>query len=357
MEQISVTIDGRQLEGRSGQTVLALALENGIDIPHLCYDPRLSAVGACRLCLVDIEGARGPQAACTRRIEPGMVIVTENDEIRRLRKTVLELLMSEHGARCLTCDDDGECELQRYAYRYQVNADRFADVTPRHVTHNYTQESRAIVYNPAKCIKCSRCVRMCAELQQDHALVLSGRAMGVAVTTAFDLPLNDTTCVLCGNCVLTCPTGALYEKSARNRGQARDLEKVRTTCTFCGVGCQVDLGVDRAANTVVRVSSEPGVVPNDGTLCVKGHFATAFISDPERLTTPLIRRDGELQPASWPEAIGVVAERFGKIKAESGPDAVAGLASAKCSNEDNYVFQKFMRAGVGTNNVDHCARL
>jgi len=357
MEKISVTINGRELEGLRDQTILDLALENDIDIPHLCYDPRLSAVGACRLCLVEIEGQRGLQTSCTRQIEPGMVIRTDTDEIRRLRKTVLELLMSEHGARCLTCDDDGECELQRYAYEYQINPDRFADVTPVRTTRNYTQESKAIHYDPSKCIRCGRCVRMCAEVQQDHALVLSGRAMDVAVTTAFDLPLNETTCETCGNCVLACPTGALYEVAAKRRGQTRDLEKVRTTCAYCGVGCQMDLCVDREANSIVRVTSEPGVIPNDGMLCIKGHFATEFVSDSERLTTPLVRRDGNLEPASWPEAIKLVAEHFAKIKAESGPNAIAGLSSAKCTNEENHVFQKFMRAAVGTNNVDHCARL
>jgi len=175
-----------------------------------------------------------------------------------------------------------------------------------------------------------------------HALTFKNRAAETEVTTAFDLPLNDSTCVLCGQCVSTCPTGALYDRSAKGQGQAKDLVRTRTTCVYCGVGCQIDLNVNPKKNRIVRVTSEVGCIPNDGNLCVKGRFGMDFVGHPERLTTPLIRR---------------IAEKLTKIKSESGPDSIAGLSSAKCTNEDNYVFQKLIRAGIGTNNVDHCARL
>jgi formate dehydrogenase alpha subunit len=190
-----------------------------------------------------------------------------------------------------------------------------------------------------------------------HALTFKNRAADTVVTTAFDVPLNESSCVLCGQCISTCPTGALYERSAIGEGQAKDLIKTRTTCVYCGVGCQIDLNVNPKKNLIVRVTSEVGCIPNDGNLCVKGRFGMDFVGHPDRLTTPLIRRNGRFEKATWDEAIGLIAEMLKKIKAESGPESIAGLSSAKCTNEDNYVFQKFIRAGIGTNNVDHCARL
>jgi len=340
LAEVKLTIDGKQITARPGQTVLQAAQNNGIDIPNLCYDPRLSPSGACRLCLVEIEGARGLQASCAFEVREGLVVKTDTEEIREIRKTILELLFAEHKGRCTVCDDNGNCALQRYAYEYQLD-----------------EGNLAMVYDPGKCIRCGRCVRICSEVQMANALTFKNRAAETEVTTAFDLPLNESTCVLCGQCISTCPTGALYDRSAKGMGQAKDLVKTRTTCVYCGVGCQIDLNVNPKNNRIVRVTSEIGCVPNDGNLCVKGRFGMDFVGHPERLTTPLIRRNGKLEEAGWDEAIDLVAEKLKKIKSESGPDSIAGLSSAKCTNEDNYVFQKFIRAGIGTNNVDHCARL
>jgi len=193
-------------------------------------------------------------------------------------------------------------------------------------------------------------------MRQDMRRGANGRS-AVEISTAFDLPLNDTTCELCGQCVSTCPTGALYETAARGLGQARDLTRTTTTCPYCGVGCQLDLNVSRKTGRIVRATSKAGCVPNDGNTCVKGRFGLDFVHSPERLTTPLIRENGSLREATWDEALTLVAERMGEIKAESGPDALAGLSSAKTTNEENYIMQKFVRAALGTNNVDHCARL
>jgi formate dehydrogenase alpha subunit len=190
-----------------------------------------------------------------------------------------------------------------------------------------------------------------------HALTFRNRAATVEVSTAFDIPLHESTCVLCGQCISTCPTGALYERSAKGLGQAKDVVRTRTTCVYCGVGCQIDLNVNPKTNRLVRVTSEVGCVPNNGNLCVKGRFGMEFVGHPDRLTTPLIKRNGTFETASWDEAIRLIAGKLKTIKAETGPDSIAGLSSAKCTNEDNYVFQKFIRAGIGTNNVDHCARL
>ena len=357
MPEITVTINGRELTGRPGQTVLELALENGIEIPNLCHDPRLVPTGSCRLCLVEVEGQRAPVAACSFEIAPQMVVKTETEEIRAIRKTVLELLFYEHTGVCTTCDENGDCKLQRYGYEYQLADEVFAAGPAAEHCDNYTTGNAALRYDPGKCIRCGRCIRICQEVQMDHALTFKERAGDAEVSTAFDMPLNDSTCELCGQCISTCPTGALYERPALGKGQCKDLKRTRTTCVYCGVGCQIDLNISCAKNEIVRVTSPVGCVPNDGNLCVKGRFGMEFVNSSKRLTSPLIKRNGEFHEATWDEAIDYVAARLNEIKAAHGPDSIGGLSSAKCTNEENYVFQKFMRTAVGTNNVDHCARL
>ena len=357
MSEITIIINGAEVIGRVGQTILEAALENDIDIPNLCYDMRLKPTGACRMCIVQVQGQRGFVASCAFEIAPGLVVRTDTNEIREIRKTIMELLFYEHRASCTTCDEFGNCKLQQYAYEYQLSEDLFAGQSCSEPVENYTTGNIAIEYNPNKCIRCGRCIRICEEVQMDSALTFKGRAAAVEVSTAFDMPLNDSTCELCGQCISSCPTGALYERAAKGKGQCKDLERTRTTCPYCGVGCQIDLNVNPKTNEIVRVTSEVGCIPNNGNLCVKGRFGMDFVGHEARLTNPLIKRDGKFEEASWPAAIKLVAERLGKIKTESGADSIAGLSSAKCTNEDNYLFQKFMRAAIGTNNVDHCARL
>lgn len=356
MSESTVTINTRRLTGRAGQTILELALANGIEIPNLCHDPRLKPTGACRLCLVDVAGQRGPVPACTFEIADGMTVQTETEEIRAIRKTILELLFAEHRGVCTTCDEDGNCLLQKYGYEYQIPDAAFAVPELVETAANYTSDNEAIRYRPEKCIRCGRCIRICQEVQMDSALTFKDRAAGVEVTTAFDMPLNESTCELCGQCISTCPTGALYERLAQGKGQGKDLKRTRTTCVYCGVGCQMDLNVN-AEHEIVRVTSPVGVMPNNGNLCVKGRFGMEFVGSEKRLTTPLIRRNGQLREATWDEAIAHVVGRLKEIKSAHGPDSIGGLSSAKCTNEENYVFQKFIRAAIGTNNVDHCARL
>jgi len=358
MSEFKLTIDGREMTAREGQTILQVALANGIDIPHLCYDPRLTPTGACRLCLVEIEGQAGLHTSCTRLAEPGMVVRTETEAVVRSRKSTLEMLLSEHNVSCTTCDADGDCLLQDYAYRYQAAEDRFARLPNASAEPDtYTAGHKGIIYDPSKCVRCQRCVKICAEVEMVEALTLKGRALDVEVSTAFDLPLNDSACETCGLCVSACPTGALWERVAVGQGRAKDLVKVRTTCPYCGVGCQIDLNVNPRTNRIVRVTSEPGCIPNDGNMCVKGRFGLDFVHARDRLTTPLIRENGQLRPAPWDEAIGLVASRFRAMLDEHGPDALAGLSSAKTSNEENYLLQKFVRVVFGSNHVDHCARL
>ncbi|MBA7473917.1 Periplasmic nitrate reductase [subsurface metagenome] len=357
MGEPSVTINGNELIGQTGQSVLELALANGIEIPNLCHDPRLIPSGSCRLCLVDVEGQNGPVCACTCQIQPGMVVRTETEEIRAIRKTILELLFYEHRGTCTTCDENGNCKLQRYAYEYQLGDDIFQQPASGERRENYTTGNEALEYDVDKCIRCGRCIRICEEVQADSALTFKSRAASVEVTTAFDIPLNDSTCELCGQCISSCPTGALYERAAKGRGQCKDLLRTRTTCPYCGVGCQIDLNINPKTDEIIRITSEVGCIPNNGNLCVKGRFGMDFVTSDERLTDPLIKRNGKFEKATWEEAIQFVAERLKHIRSEFGADSIAGLSSAKCTNEDNYVFQKFIRACIGTNNVDHCARL
>jgi formate dehydrogenase (NADP+) alpha subunit len=361
MKEITCYIDDKTVTVAEGTTLLNAAREAGIEIPNLCYDPRCAPIGACRLCLVEIEGQRGIHTSCTRVVEPELRILTDTPALRSHRKRTLELILSEHRFECGTCDSDGDCRLQDYAYEFKVQEGRLPHIDYKMKSRNYTTGEKAIIYDPTKCIRCGRCVAICAEVQGLETLTLRNRSGQVVVTTGFDVPLKESTCETCSQCISTCPTSALYERSAKFAGKLKDMNRVRTTCTYCGVGCQIDLNVHKKTGKIVRVTSEVGVVPNDGNLCVKGRFGMDFVSDPRRLTKPLIRTgergDGAYREAEWDEALDLVASRLSEIKKEAGPDAIAGLSSARTTNEDNFVMQKFLRAAVGTNNVDHCARL
>lgn len=355
MSTINLTIDGQAIVAQEEQTILEVALANGIHVPRLCYDPRLSPTGACRLCLVEIEGERGLHTSCTRLATAGMNVTTDSQPIRASRKMTLEFLLSEHDVSCTTCDADGDCRLQDYSYEYGADLGRFTSLVPVEKEQVYTDGNKGIVYDPAKCVRCQLCVKICSEVAMVEALTLKGRALDVRVSTAFDLPLNETTCELCGLCVSTCPTGALWESGARGQGRAKDLKKVRTTCTYCGVGCQIDLNVNPKTNRIVRVTSEPGSVVNDGNMCVKGRFGTQFVHSPERLTKPLIRENGEFREASWDEALSYAGKRLAEIRDEHGPEGIAFLSSCRCTNEENFLMQKIARTAGQTNNIDQCA--
>ncbi|MHC4417552.1 MAG: formate dehydrogenase subunit alpha [Planctomycetota bacterium] len=355
MPDLKVTINDKSLKGRSGQTIMELARDNGIPIPHLCYDRRMKPEGACRMCLVEVEGEQDPVTACTSEIKDGMVVQTDTGQVRALRKTILELLFYEHSGECAVCDDLGKCKLQRYGYEYGLDDNVFKLSGPVDVRQNYTTGNEAIEYDPNKCIRCGRCVRICEQVQCAAALTFRDRAANVEVSTAFDMQLNDSTCELCGQCLSTCPTGALYERRAKGRGQCKDFVLTRTTCCYCGVGCQIDLNVNPRTNRIVRVTSKRGCVPNDGNLCVKGCFGFNYVHTPKRLTVPLIRDNGEFREADWDEAIALVGRRLREIRDKYGPDSIAFLSSCRCTNEENYLMQKIARTAGGTNNVDQCA--
>ena len=357
MKEIHLEIDGKKVTVAEGTTILEAAKTVGIDIPHLCYDPRVRPIGSCRLCVVQIAGRTGLTTSCNTPVAEGMKICTENEEIAAVRKTILELILSQHRVACTSCDSDGACKLQDYAYRYQADEARFGLAKRKPAQPNYTSKSEAILYDPDKCILCGLCVKYCEDVPMAEALTFAGKPQNMQVSTAFGIDIFDSSCVLCGGCIAVCPSGAMLDRAAVGKGREKDLVKVRTICAYCGVGCQIDLNINRKTNKIVKVTSEPEYIPNKGNLCVKGKFGMDFVGHPDRLTTPLIKRNGKFEKVTWQRAIKFVAEKLNKIKSETGPDSIAGLSSAKCTNEDNYIFQKFMRATVGTNNVDHCARL
>jgi len=356
MSEITVTINGREVRGKAGQTILDVARNNGIKIPHLCNDRRLKPVGACRICLVDVQGQNGLVTACTFEAGAGMVIETETDEIRETRKTILELLFYEHRAVCSTCDALGDCKLQRYGYEYGLDDKAFGSCSEgSEEVENYTTGNKGIEHDPGKCIQCGRCVRICEEVQMANALTFKGRASDVEISTAFDVALNDSSCVLCGQCISACPTGAMYERQAKGKGQCKDFVLTRTTCPYCGVGCQMDLNVDPKTDRIVRVTSKKGCIPNDGNLCVKGKFGFSYVHSPERLTTPLINENGKFRQASWDEALELTGKKLRGLREKYGPDSIAFLSSCRCTNEENYLMQKIARTAGGTNNIDQCA--
>ena len=355
LKTVSLTIDDRQITAREGETVLTAALAAGIDVPRLCHDPRLKPVGACRMCIVEVEGERGLLTSCSLEVAEGMIVQTETDRLGAERKTILELILSEHRVSCPTCDKNGDCALMDLTYRYQADQYAFGGYKPGPIQPNFASDSKAIAFDPQLCIHCGRCVRICDEVVMASALTFKLRANSLEVTTPFDMPLIETSCVLCGLCISTCPTGAMYDRAALGQGQAKDLEKVRTVCPYCGVGCAMELNVNRETNRIVRVTAPAGSIPNDGNLCVKGKFGIEYVHSSKRLTTPLIKEAGEFREASWDEALELAGSRLRELRDEHGPESIAFLSSCRCTNEENYLMQKLARTAGATNNIDQCA--
>jgi formate dehydrogenase alpha subunit len=353
-DEIRLTIDGREAAVPQGTTVFDAARRLGIDIPHLCYDPALglAPTSSCRLCLVEVQGARGPVPSCSYPAAAGMAVETDTPRLRETRRMVIELLLSDHPHDCLTCEKNGACALQKYAYAMGVKESRFAGEPVRAAP---VQDGPAIVYDRSKCILCGRCIQLCHQVQVTGAVDFLGRGFDTRVALPPGVPRDQSVCAECGNCLDVCPTGALSYAGAQHTARTWEFEQVRTICPYCGCGCTLVLNIHDGR--IVHITGEPGLGVSRGLLCVKGRFGVDFIGHGERLRQPLIRKDGTLLPATWDEALDLVARRLNEIRAKYGPDSIGGLSSAKCTNEENYVFQKFMRAVVGTNNVDHCARL
>lgn len=350
---IALTIDGRKMKASAGQTILDVAREAGIYMPTLCHYEGTTKVGACRVCVVEVDGARSLVASCCMPVSPGMVIRTDTKRVRDAQRLIVELLWSSGEHNCLACESNGSCELQDLVYWLGIDKPRFDIKSP-----GYPQEhtNAMISRDLNKCVLCGRCIRACNEIQVNEVLDFSMRGSRAKVGPAFDADYINSDCYFCGECADACPVGAITFKQARFAGRPWDIKKVRTTCTYCGVGCQLDLNIHKGKIVKVTGNRSYGD-PNEGSLCVKGRFGMDFIQHPDRLKTPLIRKDGELKEATWSEAYAFIVGKLKAIKEQHGPDSIAGFSSARVTNEENYLFQKFMRAVIGTNNVDHCARL
>jgi len=372
-ETVTLSIDGKEIKTVKGKRILEAALDNGIYIPNLCAIPDIKLpTGACRLCQVQIEGKRGFITACSEPAVDGMVVHSNTPEVNDFRREILQILLARHPHVCLTCNrrerckpgdiclrvssvdeqqcilcpKNGRCELQR-----AVDFIGLDDMTYpyQHKGLPIEMDNPFIVRNNNLCILCGRCVRICTELRGNEAIAFNNRGQETVISGAFGKPLSESGCKFCAACVDVCPVGALSERTSRYAGLPDRV--VSTICPYCGVGCQLKLEIKD--EKIIRVIPDEEGPANKGQDCVKGKFGLDFVNHEERLTKPLIKKDGHFVEVEWNEALDFVASKLSAYKG----DQFAAISSAKCTNEDNYVFQKFTRGVMGTNSIDHCARL
>ncbi|AKQ59164.1 formate dehydrogenase subunit alpha [Bordetella hinzii] len=352
---VTLTIDGQAISVPEGTSVMRAAAEAGINIPKLCATDSLEPFGSCRLCLVQIEGRRGYPASCTTPAEEGMVVLTETPKLHDLRRGVMELYISDHPLDCLTCPANGDCELQDMAGVVGLRNVRYGQTGANHLQAAKDESNPYFSYDPSKCIVCNRCVRACEETQGTFALTISGKGFASRVSPGQDQPFMESECVSCGACVQACPTATLQEKTVIMMGQAEHA--VITTCAYCGVGC--GFKAEMKGQEVVRMVPWKDGQANRGHSCVKGRFAWGYTTHRERVLKPMIRKriTDPWQEVSWDEAIQYAASEFRRIQARHGRDAVGGITSSRCTNEETWLVQKLVRAAFNTNNVDTCARV
>ncbi|MDN3074094.1 formate dehydrogenase subunit alpha [Enterococcus faecalis] len=354
-QTVTLSIDNQEVTVPKGTTILEAAKTLGVEIPTLCHLKELAPDGSCRMCVVEVEGGRrgGLTTACTAHCQEDMVVSTHSEKVADSRRFILDLLLSNHKLECFSCGKNGDCQLQQYALDYGIDATSFTE-GKRMPCHQEDTSNPFFSYDPEKCIMCRRCARVCQLRQGRDVLSIANRGFETKMMPSYGQAFDQSICESCGNCVSSCPTGALTAKDTKEY-RKWETQKIPTTCPHCGTGCQMNLLVKN--NRLVGVEPLDGPA-NKNLLCVKGKFASyKFVGSGDRLTEPLIKRNGIFEPASWEEALTLVSSKFNEIKAENGPDALAGFSCSRATNEDNYVFQKMVRAAFGTNNVDNCARV
>lgn len=377
MEANSITINENKLTFESGETILEVATRNKIDIPTLCHLKNTIPTTTCKICVVEIKGESELVESCATKAEQGMIILTESPKVIQTRRENISKLLASGNHNCAIRNFDttdwtsfqmgvlekdgkedlcpvwGDCELQDLAYRYQVKT---LGMPLNECKYETERANPFIIRDFSRCILCGRCVKACREIQVNNAIEFGYSGKDLKIIAKEDAVLKDSDCVFCGECLQVCPVGALVPDKAFRDGRFTDTKKIRTTCSFCGVGCQMDLFVQ--GNKIVKIDgADTDLAPNHASLCVKGRFGYEFVASPERLTRPLIKKDGKQVEASWDEALDLVAARLSSLKKDYGPDSLGVLTSARVTNEDNYIAQKFTRAVLKTNNIDHCARL
>jgi len=341
-----------------GETILSFVRRHIAQdyVPTLCDAPNLKPFGSCRVCSVDVAlVAGGPakaQASCHTPVMPNSYIYTHSDRINKLRKNIVELVLTDHPLDCLTCEVNNNCELQAVAAKVGVRDVRYPE-GKNHLDRKKDLSHPYMTSDFSKCINCFRCVRACDEVQGEMVLSMAGRGFDAHIVKSDGKNFFESDCVSCGACAQACPTSAISDVF-ESKSVSAD-KKVRTVCTYCGVGCNLEVAV--AGGKVKSIQAPYDAEVNQGHTCLKGRFAFSFYNHPDRIKTPLLRRNGELQPATWDEAYDYIAEKLTTIKATHGPDSIAGISSARCTNEENYLMQKFIRAVIGTNNIDCCARV
>ncbi len=360
----TIYINNKELRVRENQTILSAAKENGLTIPTLCYHKDLSPTGNCRICVVEVEGARFLQAACVTNVWDGMRVWTNTERVKNSRKLTLELMLANHPQDCLTCEASGSCELQDLAYDYQVEVPEWGSKGARYEVD--CDPNPFIRVDMNKCILCRRCVQACEEIQGRFVWGVAYRGFREEIVAGAETTMLEARCESCGQCVAYCPTGALSDRMSFGLGRPHQIKKITTTCTYCGVGCQFDLNIKDGV--IVGVTSNPDAPVNGMALCVKGRYGYDFVHHPERLKRPLVRKyllegsprpkdRGEWVEVDWKKALELAADKLRETRDEHGPDSIGILTSAKCLNEENYLMNKFSRQVIGTNNIDHCARL
>ena len=346
MQEITLTINGKQVKGKEGDTVLDICQANSIDVPTLCHYKGLSDVGACRLCVVDIERERRPVPACTYPARDGLVIQTHNEKLEKYRRLVLELLFTERNHLCAQCVASGDCELQSLAYTYQMDNARYPYSWPALPVDSV---NNSLVIDHNRCILCGRCIRTCDEIVGVHTLDFGYRGWKDMVVADLNQPLGTSSCISCGACFQVCPTGAIFSKSSAYMGKPEECEKVSSVCPVCGVGCQIEALVKD--NRLVRLDS-PDLTDNRGILCDKGRFAPLYRKH-ERIDKALVRNGhGKLESRPLGEAIDLTAKKLAELKARYGNNSIAGIASSQASNESLKAFKEFITGTIGSKLID-----
>src|SRR6202163_649361 len=349
MADVNITVDGRKVTAPAGTLLIEACKSAGIEVPSFCYYPNLSLQGACRMCLVKVEKMPKLQTACTTVISEGMVAITDSDEVHQARKGMVELLLGNHPLDCPVCDAGGECELQDMTFSYGAAESKYME--PKN--HREEQQWSPVVYfDRPRCILCYRCVRVCGEGMDVWALGVQNRGVGSIIAPNQQDHLE---CEECGMCIDICPVGALTSGAYRYKTRPWEMTHIGTTCTHCADGCKTTLGVRRSETgmEIVRGDNRDKSGINGDFLCIKGRYAFDFANREDRLTQPLIRKDGQLAPSTWEEAFELIGKRFKEAREQHGGQAIGVIGSTRTTNEENYLLQKFARVVLGTNNIDH----